>query len=339
MARRGLKFLNSLKKSSLVLLFSSFIMSCATTAHVHSRYLALGNLAAKEGKFLDAATQFEKALVELPDSLPAKRNLGLVKVKLGDYENAVRLLKEVYSSYRDDIEVQYFLGEGYRGLRNYQLAADHYQKGLRLDPADLRLVKALAWSWLKIGKTEWSINLVEPFLSTNPTDHQIRLILANAYNQVGKGKNAIALLKFLEDEKFRIQSKDRTTAIAEHMLLLSALADAYQETDNCRSALKHYFHVLKFRPFFDGALTGAANCLFKSGNDERAIGFLERAVRANPQSTQANFMLARALEKRSKDRSIVYFNRFLKLTENSPDAFSGEREVAKRVLAESTLRR
>ncbi len=320
----GVKEGQKARELVLTLLVSSLIFSssCATSAHSYSRSVTSGNQAALQGDYQDAAKHYEEALRELPESFAARRNLGIVLVKLGDYPRALKALKAAYPRYKTDVEFQYYLGECYRGLKKFSKAAEHYQLGLRQTPSDMRLVKALAWTWHKMNHNSWTTNLLTPYLSSAKQDHQIRLILASALNASNKHKDAAKLLQFAEQKNFRLKSKDRVSAQAEKMLLLSTLAESYLGLNNCKRAKPLFMRVIKNRPFFDRALVGTALCMMKANKTRNATRMLERAVKANPDSWQAHFHLARLFESKNPSKSVFYYSRFLKITQQ------GEGEVA-----------
>lgn len=335
MARQGFKSGTWWTRGPIfvVLAHSISLTACATSGYLHTRSIVSGNQAAHDGNYIDAVAHYEKALAEVPDSPAAKRNLGIVLVKISDYRRAADLLTSIIKNYQEDSEVQYFLGEAYRGLRNFRLAADSYQKGLRIDPTDLRLTKALAWTWFKMGRNDWVINLIEPYLQRNPNDHQIRLILASAFSAKQQYDKAIGLVQFAGASSFSIKNKEKVTAQAEHMLLLTALADAYAGKGDCQKAKPIYSRVLQTRPFLDSALVGAARCNMKAQNTKTAVAQLESAVKSNPNSLEAHFLLARALESGEKQRALVYFNRYLQLSRDNPIVNTADREHAQRVIA------
>lgn len=317
----------------VILSQSLWLSACATSGYLHTRSIVSGNQAAHKGNYIDAVAHYEKALAEVPESPAAKRNLGIVLVKISDYRRAADLLASIVQHYPEDAEVQYFLGEAHRGLRNFRTAADAYQKGLRIDPKDMRLTKALAWTWFKMGRNDWVINLIEPYQQSSPNDHQIRLILASAYTAKQQFEKSIGLVQFAAASNFAIRSKEKVTAQAEHMLLLTALADAYSGKGDCQKAQPLYTRVLQTRPFLDTALVGSARCNMRANNNKTAVAQLERAVKSNPNSPDAHFLLARALESGEKERAVVYFNRYLQLSRDNPVVNTADREHAKRVIA------
>lgn len=342
MARRALSFGNETGDFRVigVLLVSAALAlaGCASSGYQHTRHLVAGNEAAQAGNFVDAASAYEKALAEVPNSLPARRNLGIVMVKVADYERALELLGSVAKEYAEDTETLYFLGEACRGLRRYGEAAKHYQAGLRVAPNDLRLTKALGWTWHKMGQSTWAINLMEPFLQRNKDDRQIRLILASAENKTGRYDRAIALLE--PALKAAAQSPTNSNVAqdvsAEEMLMRTALAEAYVGKNDCKQAQALFQQVLRVRPFLDSALVGSARCHLEAKRGAVAVAMLERAVKSNPDSPEAHFYLARALEDTDRNRSVVYFNRFLQLTKDAAKANKKERAIARKAVARSS---
>jgi tetratricopeptide (TPR) repeat protein len=321
-------------RNAFAVMVGFLLMGCASTAHQHTRSLISGNRAALEGDFIEAAKQYEAALNDLPESTTAQRNLGIVLVKIGDYRRAIKYLTGIYENYKTDPEVQYFLGEAYRGDKKFMTAADHYQLGLRINPSDMRLTKALGWAWHKMGRNDWSINLLTTYLTTVPGDHQIKLILANAHNTMKQFKQAAVLLSFVESKSFKTTSQDNISAEAERMLLLSTYADSVAGLGDCSKAQSIYREVIRFRPFFDKALIGSAQCALTKNEPARAERLLERAVKANPDSWQAHYRLALLLERQNKNKARFYFSRFLRLIDDDAETAKEERRYALRALSQ-----
>lgn len=117
------------------------------------------------------------------------------------------------------------------------------------------------------------------------------------------------------------------------MLIKTALGAAYAGKGDCTRAQAQFVQVLRVRPFLDGALVGSAKCHLAAKRGTVAVPLLERAIKSNPDSPEAHFLLARALEETDRDRSVVYFNRFLQLTKDSAKANRKERAIARRFVS------
>lgn len=338
MAQQKLHFGVGAHLSSCISTLSTFFLvvtlifsGCATRAHDMTRYLVEGNNAAIRGDFANAATRYEAALREVPNSPIVKRNLGIVMVKVGNYKRARTLLEVVLPRYERDIEVRYYLGEASRGLADYAGALAHYQKALMLDDKDLRVIKAYAWTYNKIGNYERALAIVEPIIASHPTDLQIRLIAATSHNKLKRYKQSISMLALIEKSGFKLQSHDRVSAEAERVLILSTLGEAYLGLQNCNKATALYTEVLKTRPLLSTALTGLAKCDLKGNNLSRAVSRLEKAAKADPETPEAHYLLAKLLEKSDAKKSAYYYRRFLILARDNSE-FSNETEVSKNAL-------
>lgn len=305
---------------------------CATRAHDMTRNLLEGNDAALRGDYATAVNHYETALDHVPDSAPAKRNLGIVLVKTGNYKRARQLLTEVSDTYVQDLELFYFLGEACRGLEDFKSAASNYQKALKIQPKDLRAQKALAWTWHKQGLFDRALLLTKPLLKEQSADLQLRLIVGSTYNKLKRHKDTIDLLSPLEKANFQIQSRDKVSGESERALLMTALADAYAGSTNCERALPLYTEVLKTRPFLATALTGSARCDLRFNNSQRAIAKLERAVKSDPETREAHYLLGGLYEKIDANKAIFFHRRFLLLTKNDPE-FVAEIQASRRSLA------
>lgn len=316
----------------IAILFSALALSCATRAHDMTKNLLEGNEAALKGDYQAAVSHYESALKAVPDSAAAKRNLGIVMVKVGNYKRAKVLLAEALLIYNKDIEVYYFLGESMRGLEEFQSAAAQYQKALRLDPNDLRIVKALSWAWYKMGFFERTLAATGPLLQNTPEDLQLRLIVGSALNRQKKFKESIEVLSYIEKPGFKIQSGDRITADSERALILTALAESYSGIENCTKAIQIFNGVLNTRPFLASALTGAAKCELKQNSTGRALAKLERATKADSTTKEANMLLGKIYEKSDSVKAVYYYRRFLLLTKDNPE-FASDAQTVKATLA------
>jgi tetratricopeptide (TPR) repeat protein len=317
--------------AAMLLALGATLGGCATSAHEMTRSIVQGNDAALRGDYASSIAHYEEALKSVPDSAPARRNLGIVLVKVGDFKRARGLLASVTKSYPADLEVHYFLGEAHRGVQDFTAAAASYQRALRLDARDARAQKALAWTWHKTGLHDRALMLMQPLLKSNPGDLQARLIVASALNKKKRYKEAASTLDIVEKAGFKIKSRDRISAESERALLMTALADANYGLENYNKAALLYGEVLKTRPFLAPALVGAAKCDIRASQNQRAVTKLERAVKADPDAVDAHYLVARLYEKMDANKALFYHKRFLLLTQGRDD-FSEAIKVSREVV-------
>ncbi len=322
------------KALSIIVLASISLaaVGCASRSHEVTRHLLEGNDAALRSDYTTAVNRYELALRAAPDSNPARRNLGIVLVKVGQYDRAKKNLLEVLPKYPDDVEVLYFLGECSRGLEDYTAASDFYQRAQQIDSTDLRITKALAWTWYKMRKYEKSLSASEPLLKKHPGDLQIKLITASTYNRLSSFQKTIDLLTPVEKVGFKVYSRDIVSAESERALLMTALADAYAGSRDCKRADALYSEVLRTRPFLATALIGSAKCDMSQNQENKAISKLEKAARSNPDVVEPYFLLGRLYARTEANKSVFYYRRFLLLTKNDGE-FSQEIQATRTALS------
>ena len=295
-----------------------FVSCASTNVQDTTRALMDGNSAALRGDFSAAATAYENALKISPKNAAAKRNLGIVFVKTGDFKKARQLLTEIQDEYKDDPEVYYFLGEACRGASDYKSALSYYQKSAKINSNDLRVQKAMTWSYYRIGVVEKAFHEAQKLHRENSDDLQVKLILASILNKKKKYEEVQALLSHVEKTKFNIQSRDKVSADTEKTLLMNALAESYVGSDNCAKASPLYQEILRARPFLSSALIGTAKCDLKVNQKERAISKLERATKSDPEAEEAYFMLGQLYESSNRTKATYYYRRFLLLAKDNP---------------------
>jgi tetratricopeptide (TPR) repeat protein len=311
--------------------------ACASQAHLTTRHLLEGNDAAVRADYSSAVTHYEAALKRSPDSGPARRNLGIVLVKVGQYERARKQLKEILPEYREDVEVLYFLGEASRGVDAFQEAANYYEQAKRLAPGDIRIVKALAWTWSKMRLYDKSLAASEGLLRKYPGDLQAKLIVSNNYNKLGLYAKTVEVLAPVEKTGFKVFGRDLSSAESERALLISTLAEAHFGLNNCDKATALYDEVLKTRPFLGTALVGSARCDLAKGDNPKAVSKLERAIRSSPNAPEPYYLLGQVYGATDSNRSTFYYRRFLLLTQNNRD-YLKEIQATRTALGETERR-
>jgi predicted Zn-dependent protease len=314
-------------KFACLAIFAGLLVSCATTnlTQKTTRFIIEGNSAALRADFVGAAAQYEAALKVDPENSTAKRNLGIVLVKVGDYKRAHKNLSAVQEEYKTDVEVFYFLGEASRGSGDFRNALAEYTKASKISPKDLRVQKALAWTQFRLGQLDRAFSISQRLHRGNPDDLQIKLIFASVLNKQRKYDEVQVLLASVEKSKFSVQSKDKVSAETERTLLMNALAEAYVGVNNCSKAEPMYVEILKARPFLAPALIGAAKCDLKGKQRARATSRLERAIKADPATEEAYFLLGQLYEPLDKSKATYFYKRFLLLAKDNPRFVSESR--------------
>lgn len=302
------------------ILISLLPLACASKSYTVEKSIASGNSAALKKDYKNAIFHYEQALTSFPNSINARRNLGMVLVKSGNYKKAKTLLSGLEESFSQDYEFFYYLGEANRGLEDFKSAIANYQKALRLKSNDLKSRKALSWALYKLGDYDTALKSILPFFKKYPNDIQIQLIVANTFNKLRRYDESQKLLSKFEINEFRVSNPDKDAASAERTLLMHTLAESYLGLGHCLKAQKIWSQVLQTRPFLSQALVGSARCdLAEKSKEKMAIVKLEKATRSDPESPEAHFLLGRIYERVDVARATFYYKRFLALVKGNSE--------------------
>ena len=299
-----------------IILFYAGCSSTPSEKDIMRSYIIAGNKAAEMGKFEVAKKEYDLALKMNSNSSTVKRNLGIVLVKLNSYKEALEYLKEILPVYPKDPEVYYFLGEAYRALEFYSSAMDAYSTGLALSPKDERIIKSMAWVYLKQNKLLEAKNLIKDLYKQDPDDIQLILIMSSLYVKEKEYKASIKILKNFETSNYKLRSFNKELAETEKILLLDVLGESYLGLNNCEKAQKIFLEILKTRPFLSSALVKSAKCDIKLNKYQEAATKLEKAQSSEPNNPDVLFWLGQVYTNTDPKKSAFYYQRFLDRSEN-----------------------
>ena len=166
---------------------------------------------------------------------------------------------------------------------NARAAIDAYHRALEIEPASL-LVTKLFRAYRSVGEMETARQTLQDWLSDNPDDAAIRLVLATSDHSDGSQKTA-------SDAYERVLERAPNNFVA-----LNNLAWVYFERGDERALdlAKRAYDPAGRRP--DVADTYGW-MLVESGQVERGVKILERAARGAPDQMEIHYHLAAAINK------------------------------------------
>lgn len=308
-------FVRSFFSIVAVIYFALLSLSCSTTKGTD--YVNVGNEYARDGLLREAGDSYQKALQQKSNNSTARRNLGIVQVKLSDYKNAVRNLEKSMNVYEDNYDANFYLAEAYRGLDQYAEAIFRYQRANKLKANDPRTLKSLAWSFFKIRYYSQALATTKQLLKAHPNDGQAAIIMARTQLKSGDNKGALATIQTYENSS----SKEAKPYFA------SVEGDALYAMGRNKEAITAYQSALKEQPLLPGALLGMGRCLLQQKQEDRAIVYMERAIRIRPKLTEAIFLLAKAYEGKDPKKSLRFYAAFMKQAERDPEFISQLEDV------------
>jgi len=141
-------------------------------------YVELGRLYAREKKFSEALTNYNFALVNLPD---------LDDIRLNP------LHKENLNLYRKVIFRE--MGNLYSSVSDYSSAEKYYQLAYRADVSDFTLFKKIADTYYLRGNVNEALRYNERGSRRNPTDYNWAFSIATLYKEMGNKEKAVLFLE------------------------------------------------------------------------------------------------------------------------------------------------
>jgi tetratricopeptide (TPR) repeat protein len=146
----------------------------------------LGNLRFQQDDVDGAAAHFEAALAKFPSFRRAHKNLGLIRVRQGRFDEAVRCLTRVIELGGGDGLTFGLLGYAYSSSGNFVSAESAYRSAVLLQPEQVDWKLGLARSLLKQQKYGDTASLCGELIARHPERADLWLLQANAYIGLGQ---------------------------------------------------------------------------------------------------------------------------------------------------------
>lgn len=299
-----------------------FCISCQTTTDAVQ--LSLGNEYAKQGLLREAIDQYRKVLTTNPENVAANRNIGIMLVKSGDYQNARRYLEFVSQKIPRDFDVNFYLGEICRAESRFGDAVYYYQQGLRTKPNDDRALKSLAWSFFKMRYYAEALSNANKLLEQGPRDGQAAIIATRIFIKLKRFDEALATVQA------SLPQADKALV----PYLKSLEGDIFLSRGNPDQAKMAYSIALKEAPLTASALFGMGRIMILSHDHKRGALYLERALRIRPDLLEAHYLLGSLLAKSNPLSAKKHLEIFTKLAATDPD-FISEVEASRKILRAS----
>lgn len=141
----------------------------------------LANVYFQQEKFEDAAVNYERAVRKTPKFLRAWKNLGLIRVRQGDFPKALPALTKVVELGGADAVTYGLLGFAYSSVEDPMAAESAYRMANLLDPKTVDWKMGLARSFFRQRRYGDAVALTGTLIAENPDRHDLWMLQANAY--------------------------------------------------------------------------------------------------------------------------------------------------------------
>lgn len=141
----------------------------------------LANILFQQEKIDQAAGIYQIAVEKYPKFRRAWRNLGLIYVRMNEFEKALPALTRVIELGGSDSLTYGLLGFAYSSVENHLSAESSFRMAVLLDPATIDWKMGLARSLFKQERYAEAVSLCDSLISGNPDRADFWLLQANAY--------------------------------------------------------------------------------------------------------------------------------------------------------------
>jgi len=141
----------------------------------------LGSICFQQEQLAAAAQWYAKAVAKFPSFLRAHKNLGVVRVRLGDYERAIESLTRAVELGARDGTTFGLLGYALLMTEQSSSAETAYREAIMLQPTVLDWKMGLARCLFKLRKYEEAAALCGELIARQPDRAELWLLQANAF--------------------------------------------------------------------------------------------------------------------------------------------------------------
>jgi len=132
--------------------------------------LRLGWLSYKAGLLDDAESYYRRASQLMPYSLEARFGLVFPLSSMGQWDQVIQVYEEILEIDPQNSVANYRFGLVYYGREEYSKAEKYFSKVVNLYPFDYDGLHLLAWTKLRLGKTQDAKALYNKALLNRPKD-------------------------------------------------------------------------------------------------------------------------------------------------------------------------
>jgi tetratricopeptide (TPR) repeat protein len=244
----------------------------------------IGNIAIEEGSYAAAAKFLKQSIIYLDDA-PNRANLAIAYLRLNQLEKAAEEARNAIAIDPKYPGAHYILGNIYFTEEDYKSALPELEKVLLLAP-DFDSARALGLTYLHLKQPERAKLLFEEMLSSIGKDSpDLHVVFGQAYEQTNYPLEA-------EREFKRALAVNPNHPRANFFLGYVILQ--HGGSDRLDEAGKAFEGELKISPdefyanFFAGVVASSIS------DHKKAVGYFEKAIKANPQRSAAYLFLGQS---------------------------------------------
>ncbi len=272
-----------------------------------------GNQFLDKGDLHNAIDCYQKAVTSDPNSADAHTSLGFALKELGKLEGAQSALHIASSLKPDGFDPLYLLGQTCNDLRQFEKAAEYFEKALALQPVFESLYGELCHALFQIKAVDRARDIITTGIQRYPENASFHFFLGNLFSYLEQWPEATA---------------SYATALKLNPDLTQAhtnLAAVFRAQGNLESAQRHARFALIADPASPDVLACVAANHVASGKLDEALAGYEKALALDPAHAPSYRGKGNVLLKLGKlDTAIQSFDQALTI---EPDAAETYRDL------------
>jgi predicted O-linked N-acetylglucosamine transferase (SPINDLY family) len=242
----------------------------------------------KKGQHKIAEQLLLRALLLMPNSAAAHKNLGVAQYQTGKIECAIGSLRRALAFNPNYPEAFNNLGCALAKNNNLDEAIHSYSSALKLKPDYPEAICNLAVALKDRGQLDAAVENLRRAIELNPTYPEAQTMLGLVLLQKGELNEAISCFK--DAVRLRPDSAEA----------YNNLAVALGNRGNLDEALRSYLKALDLTPNFPALYNNRGNLLVKQGRLTEAIESFRKALELKPDYAGAQNNLGNALRDRGR---------------------------------------
>jgi len=248
-----------------------------------------------------AITHLERALKEDPRDGESTQLLGISYYLFGRLPQAIPLLEQVQSELpRPDVTGSYILGVSYLQTQQWEKARLAFAKMFSVPPESAGAYVVLGQMMLRQQFEDPAIPVLRKALELDPRIPMAHFLLGEIY-------------LFKGDEKLGLEEFHQELELNPIMWLVYwRMGDAYARQQNWNEAERALKQAIWLNQNFTGPYILLGKVLIKKGDPQLASGFLEKAVKMDPNNYLAHYLLGQAYKELGRNEEA---NEHFKLTQ------------------------
>lgn len=278
-----------------------------------------------------------------PDAEYAKSALAGVYLKSGNYDESIKLYKEIIATHPQNATAYANLGFAYGGKGQWKEEIDNYKKAISLNPRDPVAHFNLAVAFEKREQIQEAAKEYFSVLKINPGDTEAALRLADINFKNKKYKDAIELYEKIvkssshkaaiytnlgfgygELKKYK-QSLECYEKAKKYGMknpqMRHNLANAYDKLGGRKETIKQYEKIALSRPTMD-VLDSLAAYYMNAKQYDNAIRTYKKMIVLNPRKASVYSSLGYVYGlKKNTEKEIEYYNLSLKYDSENDDVY------------------